>query len=527
MDNTISRESMRLHPNHYRELREGSGISDEVIQARGAYTETDPEKLKALNFADYQALVPALVYPLHTLNGHAPVCAIKPDHPRQERKPDGRIKQIKYEYPAGAYNRLDVPPACCSLVLDVSKPLIFVEGWKKGDAAASKGLAVAALGGVWNWRTRGEDGESRPISCLDYVPLQGRRVAICYDSDVAHNENVRLARERFAEELHRRGAIVYYITLPAVPNGEKVGLDDYLLTHEAWEVWALAERAFMPEVTALQAKVRELQRLQSATARLATNPHARKLAPSALRLAAEFARVKASEQPTDHGDYRVSHSRLRDVRYLPDGRPDPEHKPLLSENKLRADLEQLEEIVPGLRISKRPGLVTVRYKDEEREIGSKLTYVDWAGSPADLLEALAEYKSPEPERRGGKRCPGCGSREIQQRWECRDCGEIFYRPAEPEPEPDPDAEEPPLAAIYQRAEATHANFEGDEPRHSEAPALIPIPANFACDRPPRTVFLPEAPPPGANFESVRCSDCVAPDLCGKLGHCVIPPEVAQ
>lgn len=60
-------------------------------------------------------------------------------------------------------------------------------------------------------------------------------------------------------------------------------------------------------------------------------------------------------------------------------------KPLLSENKLRADLKQLEEIVPGLRISKRPGLVTVRYKNEEREIGSKLTYVDWAGSPADLL----------------------------------------------------------------------------------------------------------------------------------------------
>ncbi len=101
-----------------------------------------------------------------------------------------------------------------------------------------KARADGRVGGVWNFLTRAEDGESRPISCLDYVPLQGRRVAICYDSDVAHNENVRLARERFAEELHRRGAIVYYITLLTGPNGEKIGLDDYLLTQEAWEVWS-------------------------------------------------------------------------------------------------------------------------------------------------------------------------------------------------------------------------------------------------------------------------------------------------
>ncbi len=522
---TITQQGIGLHPKHYQELHEGSGISDEVIQARGAYTETDPEKLKALNFAEYQALAPALVLPLHTLNGRAQTYAIKPDHPRQERKPDGRIKQIKYEYPAGAYNRLDVPPTCCSLVLDVSKPLIFTEGWKKSDAAASKGLAVAALGGVWNWRTRGEDGESRPISCLDYVPLQNRRVAICYDSDVAHNENVRLARERFAEELHRRGAIVFYITLPAGPNGEKVGLDDFLLTHEAWEVWALAERAFIPEVTALQAENRELRRLQSATARANTNPHARKLAATAQRLAFELQRVKASEKPTEQGDYRISHSRLRDVRYLPDGRPDPEHKALLSENKLRADLQQLEEVIPGLRISKRPGLVTVRYKDEERAIGSKLTFVDWAGTPADLLEALAEYKSPEPERRGGKRCPGCGSHEIQQRWECRDCGEIFNRPAEPEPEPEPDAEEPPLAAIYQHAEATPAKFADEEKQPLSTPSPLPLVATPAGDGLYRTVFLPEAPASVANFESVRCrvglfgNICAHPDRCARAGRC--------
>ncbi len=257
---SITRTATGLQPHHLAELRDGSGISPEVIAQRGAYTETDPEKLKALGFAPYQVLAPALVLPLHTLNGHAQTYAIKPDHPRQERKPDGRIKQIKYEYPAGASNRLDVPPACRDKVLDASRPLIFTEGWKKGDAAASKGLAVVVLGGVWNWRTRGEDGESRPISCLDYIPLAGRKVGICYDSDVLQNENVRKARERFADELHGRGAIPYYITLPPGPNGEKVGLDDYLLTHEAWEVWALAEPAFNPEASALQAENRELRR---------------------------------------------------------------------------------------------------------------------------------------------------------------------------------------------------------------------------------------------------------------------------
>ncbi len=255
----------RLDLKHYAELRDGSGIADEVIEARGYYTETDPEKLRAMGYWGDQVRVPALVIPEHLLNGWQPTLHIKPDNPRvAEVKPDGTEKLQKYDRPVGSANRLDVPPTVRGKVLDPDEPLIFTEGWKKADAAASHGMAVAGLGGVWNFAGRTEGGWTAPLEDFRDLPLKmrgekGRRVLIAYDSDVRTNQDVRAARERFYHLLMGYGARVQYVDFEPLPGGSKCGLDDFLLTHTPEELWALAYDPEEQRFAAMQRKLDEVQ----------------------------------------------------------------------------------------------------------------------------------------------------------------------------------------------------------------------------------------------------------------------------
>ncbi|MDP9383417.1 MAG: hypothetical protein M3Q29_25395 [Chloroflexota bacterium] len=332
-------------------------------------------------------------------------------------------------------------------------------------------------------------------------------------------------------------------------------------------------RAYQARARELEQENAELRKLQSATARLVTNPSARKYAAIGLRLAAEVAAVKAKEEPTEYGDYRISHSRLRDVRYDEHGRVDPNHKPVCSENTLRERLQELPEIVPGLRISKRPGLVTIRHKDQqtgeqvEREIGSNLTYVDWSGSASELVGALADLQSEKPEKRGGKRCPGCGSRSIRPiQWACEGCGEVFCEPViEPtddtpsefegdtpsqtspskfagdtstpteQPDTDPQKQQYSSSTPVPDREAWDALYER---ARAQSPGLQPepqgTPSNFEGDTPP-TVNIPLASKSAGDTDTpveggelpFRCGSdmssggCVRGNRCQELGRCWI------
>jgi hypothetical protein len=249
----------QLAPHHYTELHDGSGISPEVIAARGAFTAYSPGELEALGYKGDQVRVPALVFPEHLLNGWQPTSHIKPDNPRiDEVKPDGTVKYQKYDRPAGSANRLDVPPTVRDKVMDYNEPLIFTEGWKKADAAASHGIAVVALGGTWNYTTDADGGDWRvPVEDFDHIPLKkrdhpGRLTAIVYDSDAAQKRGVHEARERLYHLLMGYGPRVKLIDLPPGPNGEKVGLDDFLLTHTVKELWALAYDPAEQRCAALQ-----------------------------------------------------------------------------------------------------------------------------------------------------------------------------------------------------------------------------------------------------------------------------------
>jgi hypothetical protein len=87
-------------------LREGSGIADGVILARGYRTITDPQELHTLGFARNQCLVPTLLLPVHATDGGNSLYTHRPNLPRviqnrHKRNPDGSFKAevIKYELP--------------------------------------------------------------------------------------------------------------------------------------------------------------------------------------------------------------------------------------------------------------------------------------------------------------------------------------------------------------------------------------------------------------------------------------------
>lgn len=236
-----------LNAEHRRTLREGSGISDEVIRLRGYRTVTDAADLRALHFARQQARVPGLLLPVHCTDGSNGPALYRPDAPRsredrRKRNPDGTFKQhvIKYEMPKAAAVRLDCPPLARAQLADPNVPLWITEGQKKADSLVSRGLCAIALLGVWNWKGKNSFGGITFLADWDYICLKGRDTRIVFDSDVMTKAEVRAALDRLIEHLQRKGARVSAVYLPA-KAGTKVGVDDYLLDHTVAELEGLIE----------------------------------------------------------------------------------------------------------------------------------------------------------------------------------------------------------------------------------------------------------------------------------------------
>ncbi len=421
---------MSLHSQHRHELEVGSGISPEVIAARGAYTATTQAELRALGFADYQALAPALVLPIHSMNGWEPVYAIKPDNPRT---PAGKDKPLKYEYPAGAANRLDCPPATRAVAEDPTVPLLITEGWKKVDAAITAGYPCIGLGGVWNWLGKHDTPHSIPLADFGYFTWSRRRVAIVFDSDVATNKNVREARERLCKFLESLGARVYYIDLPAAPDGSKQGLDDYLVANPGAPLWDMAYDPDDIEAAKVRRELEYSRRLQSATAKAQVCRGA-KYVPVVTRLASAIKRMKEEGKPpaTEDGLYYVSKAAIGGKQY---GTDDWDIKQGTVKNHTK-EIREYKEHIPGFRAEKRR--IPFRHEEPDPETGELLTVeryeetwvYDFAGGPAEMLEILPTLPYPE-ETRGGKRCPKCGSQNIRRLgWRCDDCNETFEHPAQ-------------------------------------------------------------------------------------------------
>lgn len=226
---------LRLLVHHADQLTR-SGISHQVAVARGYRSATRPEEMSEAGFAKGQCgLLPALLMPLFSARGEPAGFLARPDKPRVNE----RGREQKYEGPAGRPPVIDVPPVCRAQVKDPAIPLFITEGTKKGDAAAGNGICCITLQGVWSWRGKNREGGRTALADWDEIALNGRLVYIVFDSDAAEKPDIQKAEDRLAAFLTGRGARVQVLRLPPGEGGSKVGLDDFLLTHEPRDLMEL------------------------------------------------------------------------------------------------------------------------------------------------------------------------------------------------------------------------------------------------------------------------------------------------
>lgn len=208
---------------HHAHLIAASAISEEVADARGYRTVTTKTELRRLGFSDRQRCVPSLLLPVHSVTGETPFYQIRPDQPRFVKG-----KALKYETPAGARMAVDVPPACRSRLDDPSTPLFVTEGIRKADALASLGVCAIDLIGVWNFRGTNERGGKTLLADFESIALNDRTIYVVFDSDAMVKHQVQAACVRLAEVMKSRGANVLFIVLPAMTDGDKQGVDDFI-----------------------------------------------------------------------------------------------------------------------------------------------------------------------------------------------------------------------------------------------------------------------------------------------------------
>jgi hypothetical protein len=275
--------ALELLPQH-RKLIEDSAIRHNVAIARGYRSITRRAELERLGFARSQQNVPALLIPIWGVTGEVVNYQSRPDEPRIREG-----KRVKYETPAKSRMALDVHPHARQWLNDISRPLFFTEGSRKGDAAVSSGLCCIALLGVWNWRGRSDGDGIAALADWELIALKDREVYIAFDSDVMRKRQVRAALRRLRAFLELRGARVNTTYFPCHEGGAKVGLDDFfasgktvddLLACSTTELLDEAEdkATYAPYSETEQGLVWHKETAQGAETVLLTNFHARVIA---------------------------------------------------------------------------------------------------------------------------------------------------------------------------------------------------------------------------------------------------------
>lgn len=254
------REDLPLTAEHLTQLREGSGISEDVIVDRGYRSIATRSALREYGFSAAQCkAAPGLLIPQHGTDGSNSRYIFRPDQPRVFfDKKSGEERIIKYETPKDAGIRLDCPPRCRADLGNPSVELWITEGSKKADAGASRGLCILALNGVWGFKGKNEFGGVTVLVDWDSVAIKERTINIVFDNDVMVKFSVKHALERLTEFLKRKGATVNCVYLPHGDDGAKTGLDDYLLRHTIEDLRALVELP-RPVVKAAPAQVELLE----------------------------------------------------------------------------------------------------------------------------------------------------------------------------------------------------------------------------------------------------------------------------
>ena len=234
-----------LSDSHRRMLYDDSGIDPGVARERGVRTIGRGRELPDGFSRRQRRRGGGLLFTVHRPSGET-------SHSYRPDAPDPENPGHRYEQPCkhlGAPgNVLDVHPSVRNLIDDRSVPVIFVEGIKKADsilsAARREGVRVlvVAVTGVWNWMA---DGEA--IADMFDIPVEGRRVTICFDSDMLRNPSVQDAARRISEHLLGREAEVFITYLRDQDDGSKTGADDFLASGGTLAELRMLTRRYDPD----------------------------------------------------------------------------------------------------------------------------------------------------------------------------------------------------------------------------------------------------------------------------------------
>lgn len=147
------------------------------------------------------------------------------------------LPKMKYTQPVGTLNEVYLPKLGAEdevldwldIFSDPQQELIITEGELKAACAAKMGYPTLGLGGVTMISAKKKGASELPI--FDKINWRGRTVYIIFDTDAnGVKPQVLRAANVLGELLLRHGARPKIATLPHA-EGQKVGLDDFLVEH--------------------------------------------------------------------------------------------------------------------------------------------------------------------------------------------------------------------------------------------------------------------------------------------------------
>jgi P4 family phage/plasmid primase-like protien len=250
-----------LSKNHLQEL-ELSGLNSENILDSKIFTVEDKTESKKLTGYALKGMIIPYFDPTgkaYTTSSGAAFYRNKPDWSEFDN-PDEKPKYLTPQgegnrpYFAPTYKKWDKALRCHSI------PIHITEGEKKALLLGAKGFAAIGLTGVHGWMDKNvrdeevedipaqmiedlEDRdeilnkleESRPLPELEFIGngdiWKGRKVFITFDSDIVQKWQVKNALKSLADWLASKGAEVYVVLLPNEINGDKNGVDDFVVRH--------------------------------------------------------------------------------------------------------------------------------------------------------------------------------------------------------------------------------------------------------------------------------------------------------
>jgi hypothetical protein len=139
-------------------------------------------------------------------------------------------KPLKYVQPSKTLNELYLPPIIDweEVAADTLMPLLITEGeFKAACACEHTSYPCIGLGGVWSWKSAKK--KVQLIEGFDDFKWDQRPVYIVYDSDAVTNPLVMQAENALAKVLTNLGAEPHVVRLPPGHDGEKMGLDDFIV----------------------------------------------------------------------------------------------------------------------------------------------------------------------------------------------------------------------------------------------------------------------------------------------------------